>query len=121
MDILEGILWLTLNVYHEGRSENAQGQQAIVNVTMNRAKNKNKTIKQVVLTPKQFSWTHRLKDWTPHNTKVLLVCLENVFKGLDAGDFTKGSTFYHHKSITPYWASTFTYVNTYGTHKFYYK
>ena len=37
MTLLEGLLWLTLNVYHEARSEPLVGQVAVAFVTLNRA------------------------------------------------------------------------------------
>ena len=41
MSFLEGLLWLTLNVYHEARSEPQIGQLAVAHVTLNRASQKN--------------------------------------------------------------------------------
>lgn len=35
MTLLEGLLWLTLNVYHEARSEPQIGQLAVAFVTRN--------------------------------------------------------------------------------------
>ena len=51
MDLLIGILYLTLNVYHEARSEDQFAQTAVAHVTMNRAVERKLTIKQVVLQP----------------------------------------------------------------------
>ena len=57
MTIFEGLLWLTLNVYHEARSEPQLGQIAIAQVTLNRAKKGQLSIEDVVRQPHQFSWT----------------------------------------------------------------
>jgi len=48
MSFLEGLLWLTLNIYHEARSEPQIGQLAVAHVTLNRAAQKNKSVEEVV-------------------------------------------------------------------------
>lgn len=119
MDLLEAILWLTLNVYHEARSEDQFAQIAVVHVVLNRAEKRNQTVKEVVLAPHQFSWTLTKKDWQSYDIKVLLNCLESVIIATQGHDFTQGATFYHRVDIHPYWADAFQYVNTFGSHKFY--
>ena len=78
MSLLEGLLWLTLNVYHEARSEPQVGQVAIVHVTLNRAKQKKMPIKAVVTQPYQFSWTFQKDSYIPNDTKAFLKCLQSV-------------------------------------------
>ena len=51
MTFLEGLLWLTLNVYHEARSEPEIGQVAVAHVTPNRAAKRALSIKKVVNQP----------------------------------------------------------------------
>lgn len=48
-------LWLALTVYYEARGEPTVGMKAVTKVIMNRARRKNKSIKQIVLKPMQFS------------------------------------------------------------------
>ncbi|MFV0439364.1 MAG: cell wall hydrolase [Desulfopila sp.] len=119
MSLIEGLLWLTLNVYHEARSEPQAGQVAIVNVTLNRAKEQHLPIKDVVTQPYQFSWTSQKKSYVPEDTKAFLQCLHSVYVALQTNDITHGATHYHLKSIKPDWASHFTYVRQIGSHKFY--
>lgn len=119
MSILEGLLWLTLNVYHEARSEPQLGQVAIVHVTLNRAKEKNLPIKEIVTQPYQFSWTFQKDSYVPDDTKAFLQCLQSVYIALQTTDITRGATHYHLDSIDPYWASQYTYVDQFGSHKFY--
>jgi N-acetylmuramoyl-L-alanine amidase len=57
MTIFEGLLWLTLNVYHEARSEPQIAQMAVALVTLNRASDQQRHISTVVQQPHQFSWT----------------------------------------------------------------
>jgi len=115
MSILEGILWLTLNVYHEARSEPQ------IEVTLNRSDVLGLSIKEVVQQPYQFSWTHQKKSYIPENPKAFFECMRSVYVALRSPDFTSGSTFYHHESINPFWTAEFDYVNTFGTHRFYRK
>lgn len=119
MSLIEGLLWLTLNVYHEARSEPQVGQVAIANVTLNRAKEQNLPIKDVVTQPYQFSWTKNKSSYVPQDTRAFLQCLQSVYIALQNGDITQGATHYHLDSVNPDWASHFTYVNQFGSHKFY--
>jgi N-acetylmuramoyl-L-alanine amidase len=119
MTILEGILWLTLNVYHEARSEPQIGQVAVAHVTLNRAKNLNMSIKDVVRQPYQFSWTFQKKSYIPDDPQAFFKCMHSVYVALQTHDFTSGATFYHLDKIDPFWTSELKYVNQYGSHKFY--
>ncbi len=119
MSILEGILWLTLNVYHEARSEPQVGQVAVAQVTLNRADVLGLSIKEVVQQPYQFSWTHQKKSYIPENPKAFFDCMHSVFVALRAPDFTAGSTFYHLETINPFWTAELDYVDKFGSHKFY--
>ena len=119
MSILEGLLWLTLNVYHEARSEPEIGQVAVVHVTLNRAFEKHLSVKDVVKQPYQFSWTFQKKSYIPDDPKAFFDCMHSVFVALQIKDVTTGATHYHLDSINPSWASKYTYVNQFGSHKFY--
>ena len=57
MGFVEGLLWLTLNIYHEACSESEIGKLAVAHVTLNRAMEEQKSIEEVVTAPYQFSWT----------------------------------------------------------------
>jgi N-acetylmuramoyl-L-alanine amidase len=119
MSLIEGVLWLTLNTYHEARSDDQFSQIAVAHVVLNRAKNKNKTIKQVVLSPYQFSWTHLQSSYVPHDSVAFMQCLQSVLIAYQGYDFTKGATHYHKTTINPYWAKHYQYVTTVGSHHFY--
>lgn len=119
MTLLEGLLWLTLNVYHEARSEPQVGQVAVVHVTLNRAFEQNMPIKEIVKQPYQFSWTFQKKSYIPDDPKAFLECLQSVYVALQTNDITQGATHYHLDSITPEWTSAYTYVDQFGSHKFY--
>ncbi len=119
MTILEGLLWLTLNVYHEARSEPQIGQVAVAHVTLNRAQARNLSIKDVVRQPYQFSWTFQKESYIPDDPQAFFRCMHSVYIALQSYDFTSGSTFYHLEEIKPFWASEKTFVEQFGSHKFY--
>lgn len=119
MTFLEGLLWLTLNVYHEARSESEIGQMAVVHVTLNRAAKRELSIKNVVKQPYQFSWIQQKESYIPEDPKAFFDCMQSVYVALTSSDFTAGATYYHLETIEPYWASQYTFVDQYGSHKFY--
>ena len=119
MSFLEGLLWLTLNVYHEARSEPQIGQLAVAHVTLNRASQSQKTVEEVVTEPRQFSWTFLQKSYLPTETDAFVGCLQTAMKAMTTSDFTRGATFYHRKDVHPEWAAHKKYVAKYGTHLFY--
>ena len=121
MDIFEAILYLTLNIYHEARSENRMGQLAVAHVTLNRSEEKGLSVKEVVFEPYQFSWTHLIGEdnYKPKDMKAWNNCLKSALIAIKQPDFTVGSTYYHHENIDPYWTKNFRFIGQYGKHKFY--
>lgn len=121
MPLLEGLLWLTLNVYHEARSEPPIAQSAVALVTLNRAHEKKMPIKAVVQEPHQFSWTLRQNSdsYFPDDPKAFLQCMQSVYFALQNQDFTQGATHFHLDTVEPYWIAEYTFLDQYGSHKFY--
>ncbi len=119
MDLFEAILWLTLNLYHEGRGEELIGQQAIIHVTLNRAEKRRLSIKETVTQPFQFTWTIN-NNIVPEDFNSFISNLNTVSKTISDIDFTGGATHYHSVSIPdPYWVKNMRFIATIGTHKFY--
>ncbi|WP_456384650.1 cell wall hydrolase [Desulfolithobacter sp.] len=119
MSFIEGVLWLTLNIYHEARSEPQIGKLAVAHVTLNRAREKNQSVEEVVTAPYQFSWTFTKNSYLPREPEALKECFRTALKAMISSDFTDGATFYHRKDIHPDWADSLTYVAQWGDHKFY--
>ncbi len=119
MTLLEGILWLTLNVYHEARSEPQIGQVAIAHVTLNRSLDRALSVKDIVRQPYQFSWTFQKNSYIPDDPKAFFQCLRSVYIALQTNDFTQGATHYHLENVNPYWSTDLTFLYQYGSHKFY--
>lgn len=117
------VMCLALNVFHEARGESKAGQYAVALVTMNRAKEQNKPICDVVTAKKQFTWTtdglehvkksnkyigYKLKkEYIPKDMKAwrgAVQVAEYALRGKVA-DFTFGANHYYafHK-VKPYWS-----------------
>lgn len=122
-----------MNVYHESRSESVEGQHAVAQVTMNRAGRDPSKVCETVVAPKQFSWTGGLvikrrgkmpvvaKAGLPTDKKAWKRALDIAMVTLNGWvpDYTGGATFYHTKSVYPYWRRHFELVTVIGSHKFY--
>jgi len=119
MTLLEGLLWLTLNVYYEARSESQLGQVAVAHVTLNRAAARNASIKEVVTQAGQFSWLSQRASLAPKDPKAFLTCFHSAYLALAGDDITDGATHFHTKYITPNWAGDYRYIASYGAHRFY--
>lgn len=114
---------LAKNIYYEARSEVIEGQIAVAHVTLNRVKQQNwpDSICGVVYEPKQFSWTHLVKDQNPKDGKAweqALIIARDVMIG-NTVDPTNGATFYHANYVNPDWADQMTVSKVIGVHIFY--
>lgn len=123
--MLEAIMCLALNIYFEARDQDIEGQLMVAEVTMNRVASPDfpDTVCDVVWQPGAFSWTDdgksdRPKDLEAFAQSVLLaneVLHDNsVLLGTDA-------TYYHEKSVRPYWVDSVTRIGMVGDHVFYIK
>lgn len=128
---------LIQNMYHEARSEPAEGQLAVAFVTLNRVVSKRfpNTICGVVyqsnknpdgtlvLNKCQFSWvcdgiSDKMKNKKAY--KQIRQYAIIAFKWYVIGeDFTRGATYYHATHIMPYWAKHFNKTVQIGNHIFY--
>lgn len=131
-NIQHDIKCLTLNIFHEARSESKAGQRAVASVTLNRVASKyypnnicdvvfqkrwDKIRKRVV---SQFSWTEfdqppklKSKAWF-RAWKIA----EEAYKEKDKKQL-KGAIFYHSKNIKPSWARKKKPIAKIGSHIFY--
>lgn len=114
---------LALNIYHEARGESIQGQIAVAQVTVNRAKHDffPDSICDVVWQDHQFSWTNdgrsdRVRDQEAY--AVALNIAEWVLLGRE-DDPTNGSLFYHVDRVSPFWARKVDFETKIGDHVFY--
>jgi N-acetylmuramoyl-L-alanine amidase len=130
-------LIVAATIWGEARGEGEEGMIAVANVIRNRAESNGVSPKDVVLKPKQFSvWNNtdvdselsRIKNLYKKNPNSIDSKMWDLAKKItlnyvknEGSDITKGSEFYHTKSIKPSWASKLEYTTTIGNHKFYRK
>jgi spore germination cell wall hydrolase CwlJ-like protein len=111
------------NIYHEARGEGVEGMQAVALVTLNRAKQQDKTVCEVVYQRKQFSWTNtakgRNKPITGNIDTVHAVASQAIAGVLT--DFTAGATHYHTTKVKPVWRRALDKVVVINNHIFYRK
>jgi len=126
------LLCLTLNIYHEARSEPILGQYAVAAVTMNRAGDDPAKVCEVVLKPHQFSWTTSLtarnkKGWrlkaagVPKDDFAWMIASRIAYNTLSGKkiDMTRGATYYHATFARPSWREKFIRATKIGRHIFY--
>lgn len=106
MLISAALMCLSLNVYHEARGESLEGQFAVANVTMNRAKTEDNVCK-TVYAPNQFSWTaHKTREGKPsiHEPKAWKIAQRVAYLVMRGGfwDVTNGATMYHATYTSPH-------------------
>ena len=114
---------LALNIYHEARGERVEGQIAVAHVTMNRVNHEKwpSTICEVVYQPKQFSWTHLIKQQTPQeyrSWRSAKIIARDVMIG-NVVDPTMGAVYYHANYVNPNWAEYVDLSKVIGNHLFY--
>ena len=135
--IIEALMCLALNVYHESKNQSLIGQIAVAQVTMNRVYDERypNNICDVVkqgLTYKwnpsipirnkcQFSWYCDGKSDVPNDNlawETALMVSNGVYYG-NLDDFVEGATHYHAYYVNPSWASSKTYITRIDDHIFY--
>ena len=131
-NIQHDIKCLTLNIFHEARSESKAGQRAVASVTLNRVRSKHypNNICDVVYQKRwdkirkryvgQFSWTEfdeppKLKSKAWYRAWEIA---EEAYKNKDKKQL-KGAIFYHAKYIKPSWARKKKPIARIGRHIFY--
>ncbi|MCK5724696.1 MAG: cell wall hydrolase [Gammaproteobacteria bacterium] len=131
-NVQHDIKCLTLNIFHEARSESEAGQRAVASVTLNRVASKHypDTICDVVYEKRwdkirkryvgQFSWTEfdeppKLKSKAWYRAWAVA---ESTYKDKDK-TLLKGALFYHAKYIKPSWARKKKPIAKIGMHIFY--
>ena len=128
---------LSLNIYHEARSESKLGQEAVGLVTMNRVYDSRypDTVCDVVYQshvdskgrPKrnqcQFSWycdgkSDKIHDIVAYTEieELSAIILESY--GIER-DITDGAVMYHASYVKPYWASSYERTSRVDSHIFY--
>ena len=141
--IIEAVMCLALNIYHEAKNQSMVGQVAVAQVVMNRVKDNRypNTVCEVVYQGPtrpswedpnkeypikhkcQFSWYCDGKSDEPKkNSKEWFKAKEYariVLSGRIVLDVTEGATHYHATYVRPSWAKTKTRTTRIESHIFY--
>ena len=134
--MIEAITCLALNIYFESRNQPIEGQIAVSQVVLERAKSDKypDTVCEVVFQGPTYSWSVNypirdrcqfswycdgLSDKPKDKTAWLnsLEVAEKVYYGLT--DTVKGATHYHSVKVDPWWAKYKVKVKQIGDHIFY--
>lgn len=101
-------------VYYEARGEGEEGMRAVAHVIFNRAKQEGVSPCIIVRRPNQFAkGPSRRKDSEWRLAKKV---------SLNPGwDLTRGATYFHNRSVRPYWIKSLKVTFTWGGHIFYRK
>lgn len=101
-------------VYYEARGEGETGMRAVAHVIYNRAKEAGVSPCIIVRKPNQFA-TGRSK---PSSKQWQLAKRISLNPGWD---LTRGATYFHNRSVRPYWIRKLQVSFTFGGHIFYRK
>ncbi len=119
----DDVHYMALTMYHEARNQSEIGRIAVGFVILNRVQSSNfpKTIKQVVLQSKQFSWTNTTKS-EPKDSDIWEECKqisESLLLNEYKKDPTNGSTHYCTVTNKNQWKNTMKKVVQIDNHIFY--
>ncbi|MDD5513668.1 MAG: cell wall hydrolase [Candidatus Omnitrophica bacterium] len=120
--MLNTVLWLALNIYHEARGEPIEGQKAVAKVTLTRAVEKGQSIEQVIWAKRQFSWTEDQFPDYPKDYRIFFRCCAAAEAALNEfinGDTLQRANHYHADYVSPGWAGGMKFICQIGQHKFY--
>lgn len=132
--IVESIMCLAMNIYHEARGEPIKGQIAVAVVTMNRVEDNRwpDTPCDVVWQHRQFSWTKdgksdKMKDQRAKQRAINIAT--GIYMTYKEGynydlydqviEHVNGSVYYHADHVNPYWTESVQHVTSIDNHRFY--
>ena len=112
---------LSLNAYHEARSEGEKGMLATIFVVLNRTKDSRfpSTPCKVISQPNQFEWWGKGK--TIKEPEMYDKAKQLVYEVLEGKhkDFTRGALYFVHVKTNTNWLKKSTHTCTIGNHKFF--
>ena len=122
--LTKALICLSLNVYHEARSEPIQGQIAVAQVVLRRANFDERRVCREVYRHRQFSWTlsPKARPRDPVAWQRAVSAAKAAFlwaRGSNLPDYSNGADHYHAGYVSPRWARRMTQVAQIGEHHFY--
>lgn len=124
MDLITGVYYIALCIYHEALNEPVEGQILVAQSIFNRSEQRQKSVKEIIYEPSQYSWTQDGKSdkVVAHERfigcfRAVFLCLIERFKG----NTEHGLNLYHAEYVHPYWADSpkVTFLRKVGKHLFY--
>lgn len=112
---------LSLAVYKEARGENYAGKVAVINVILNRARNRNLSACRVVFQKHQFSWASTWK-YNIKETQFFIPLVKSIVDKRRTKQYNPiKATHFHSKNMKrkPNWARKMMVVAVIGNHVFY--
>ena len=118
------IVCLAMNIYHEARGEEFEGQVAVAEVTMNRVASEKfpDTVCDVVWQKNQFSWTNDGRSDKTPETEAYREAVSIATEFVDGGsnlEVGHGALWYHTSAVSPFWADHYRLLGNIGNHYFY--
>lgn len=124
MNVLEGLLWLTLTVFFEARDQPFEGQVGVCQVVLNRSEARGAFVKEIVQQPSQFSWWEGEVDLETLGKEFgaiqpAYMAVVECLARRDRGDNLDGAKyFFNPQLVTPGWAKEFVLVSRIKDHDF---
>jgi spore germination cell wall hydrolase CwlJ-like protein len=122
-NLIEQSMYLAICIYHEAQGEPFDGKVAVGHVIMNRLRKENKSVKDVILRPYQFSWANKgerppIKYYSSfiECVNAAMRCYEERLEGKDLHGVDHYFADYIDK---PKWAESMTLIAVIGKHQFY--
>lgn len=101
-------------VYYEARGESEEGMRAVAHVIYNRAREEGVSPCIIVRRPNQFA----RGPSRPNDRQWQIAKRISINPGQD---LTRGATYFHNRSVRPYWIRSLIVTFTWGGHIFYAK
>jgi spore germination cell wall hydrolase CwlJ-like protein len=113
--MIEAIFYLTLALYHEARSEPIKCQALVADVIINRSIYRNKTIKEIILQPHQFSFNKKAKMLDKKSKEIAFTIAVSKQYFIPTNNYQ----YYHTSNIKPKWSLSMIPKEKCGNHIFY--
>lgn len=119
--LVEALMCVALNVYHEARGEPYEGQLAVAEVTYRRVEQPYwpNTACAVVYQPWQFSWVYENPKEPNKDSLEWRTALEAALDGRTSNVTDCATHYFNRKYADPYWAEKLDYEQRIGQHEFY--
>lgn len=120
VSLTSAIVCLTMVIYHEARSESTLEQELVAHVVMNRVKERNKSVCEIVKQKNQFSWVKNGMAPEPKEKKAFekafWIAMKVANRNRDPADGANHfwASYYKGKKFRPYWSSSCEWIRSYG-------